>query len=569
MRNLVVSLGCGLLLAVGCGDDDSSSGPDAAPDATAPGPVAPFPDSYCPGSAGCTGTGDGVFKVGFGKASIVPVLVETEWTDDNDNGEFDSGEDYVDANGNDEFDPYWIAGFGTGRPAIGVSDGIWVRAIAFEHNDVRVAIAIVDSVGWFLTDIEPSLEDLPAALELDHVLVGSTHDHESIDTIGQWGRNDVTTGIDPDYIAFVRQATVDAVTDAVAALEPATMGVATAMTVDEGGSSLQYVGDRRDPVTLDPTVTIIRFASTTEPERTVASLVHWSAHPEYGGGRNNLISSDYAHWLRDTVENGAPATASEVAVDGIGGECLFVNGAIGGQIGDNGVEPNDSDGNPITDEGLHKSARIGVTVGRLALQAITSAEDVTDVADPALSFRTGKTNVGVENVYFHVAVIVGLFNRSFFGYDPDEPIDVGNYPYLESRVTYLQIGSVGIATAPGELDPGLAIGGYDGSQAWGDDFIDSDNEEPPDLTKAPGPPYLNDLIRENPGVDFPLVFGMTEDYIGYIVPDWNYVLHSQYPYLERSNGVHHYEETQSVGPLVEEQAVGAMRDIIRWRPPAD
>ena len=368
---------------------------------------------------------------------------------------------------------------------------------------------------------------------------------------------------------MVQQATVDAVTEAVGALEPVTMSVATTMTVDEGGSSLQYVGDRRDPVTLDPTLTIIRFASTAEPQRTVASLVHWSAHPEYGGSRNNLISADYPHWLRDTIENGAPATATEPAVDGIGGGCLFVNGPIGGQIGDNRVVPIDSDGNPITDDGLHKSARIGVTVGRLALEAITSADAVTDVSDPAIEFRTGKMNLVVENVFFHVAGIVGLFNRPFFGYDDSKPIDVGNYPYLDSRVTYLQIGSVGIATAPGELDPALAIGGYDGSQAWGDELIDSDNEDPPNLDDAPGPPYLKDLIRDNPGVEFPLVFGMTEDYIGYIVPAWNYVLDPNNPYIEEWNGSQHYEETLSLSPLVEQQAVGAMRDIIRWRAPGE
>ena len=561
---------CAFVVITACGGcDDAGSSADAGPDATVPGTVEPFPDRYCPGSEGCTGTGDGVLRVGFGKATIVPELVETEWTDTNGNGKWDSGEDYVDANGNGEFDPYWIAGFGTGRPATGVSDGIWVRAIAFEWNDVRVAIAIVDSVGWFITDIEPSLEQMPASLALDHVMVGSTHTHEAIDTVGKWGRNGVTSGLDPAYVAFVQQATVDAVSEAVGALEPVAMSVATVMAVDEGGSSLQFVGDRRDPVSLDPTVTIVRFASTADPERTVASLVHWSAHPEYGGSRNNLISSDYPHWLRETIESGAAETASEPAVEGIGGGCLFVNGAIGGQIGDNGVVPYEADGTPITDDGLHKSERLGVTVGRLALAAITSADAVTDVAAPEVHFRTGKMNLVVENVFFHVAAVIGLFNRPFFGFDESRPIDVGNYPYLGSRVTYLQIGSVGIASAPGELDPELAIGGYDGTQAWGDDFIGIGNEYPPNLDDAPPPPYLNDLLRDNPGVEFPLVFGMTEDYIGYIVPKWNFILDPSAPYLEEWNGAQHYEETQSLSPLVEEQAVGAMRSIILWRPPAN
>jgi hypothetical protein len=545
-----------------CGDDDSGGAPDAAPDAIVGGPIDPFPDKQCPGGEGCTGQGDGAFRVGAARATIVPELVETEWTDENGNSHWESSEDYVDANGNDEFDPYWIAGFGTGRPATGVSDGLWASAIVFEKNDVRVGLVIVDCVGWFISDIEPGLDALPASLELDHVIVGSTHTHEAIDTVGKWGKNELATGIDPDYIQMVRDATNTALADAVAALEPVNMSVAQAMTVDDTGSSLQYVGDRRDPVVLDPTVTVIRFAATAEPDRTVASLVHWSAHPEYGGSRNNLLSSDYAHWLRDTIANGAAATATEPEVAGLGGEVIFVNGPIGGQIGDNRVVPIDSDGVPITDDGLHKSERIGVTVGRIALEAISTAGEVTDVADPDVAFRTGKAWLVVENVFFHVAGLVGIFNRPFFGYDTTKAIDVGNYPYIDTRVTYLQIGSVGIATAPGELDPSLAIGGYDGSQAWGDEFIDSGNDDPPVLANAPPPPYLKDLIRDNDGVEFPLVFGMTEDYIGYIVPSWNYILDPSNPYLEEWNGSQHYEETLSLSPLVEDQAVGAMREII-------
>ncbi|RMH41028.1 MAG: hypothetical protein D6689_12150 [Deltaproteobacteria bacterium] len=552
-----------------CGGGDAA-GPDAGPADAGyqPGPIEPFPEAWCPGRPGCTGEGGGGLRVGAARASIMPELVETEWTDENGNGHYDSGEPFVDANGNGEFDPYWIAGFGTGRPAVGLNDGVWASAIAFEWRDVRVAIVVLDVVGWFITDHEPMLDLLPASLELDHVMMASTHDHEAIDTVGKWGRNELESGVDPDYIDFVRRQAAAAIEQAVAHLEPVTMEVAQTRTVDADGSSLRYVGDRRDPVILDPTLTVIRFAAAGEPERTVASIVHWAAHPEYGGSRNNLVSSDYPHWLRDTVENGAPATATEPAIDGIGGIAIFLNGPIGGQIGDNGVVPLDADGTPITSDGLHKSERIGVTVGRLALEAITSADRVVDVPDPQLHFRTGRMVLVVENVFFHVAGLIGLFNRPFFGYDETKPIDEGNFPYLESRVTYLQVGNVGLQTVPGELDPSIAIGGFDGSQAWGDDFIDPDNEFPPDLSKAPPPPYLRDLILANPGVEVPLVVGMGEDYLGYIVPAWNYILHPDNPYIEEFNGSQHYEETLSLGPDIEQQAVGPARLLLQWRPPA-
>ena len=567
MRYCILALVFGAATLVACGGDDDDDDDTLEADAgTERGPVDPFPEKYCPGSDGCSGDGDGTFKVGVGRVSIMPTLVETEWTDENGNAHFESKEDYVDANGNDEFDPYWIAGFGTGRPATGQNDDIYASAIAFEWNDLRIAIVVLDVVGYFMTDFEPGLELIPANLDLDHVMMASTHDHESIDTIGKWGRNDVRSGVDPDYIIFVQEKTAQAVQAAVADLEPATMSVAQGMTLNAAGSSLEFVGDRRDPVTLDPTITVIRFAAQSEPDRTIGSMVHWGAHPEYGGSRNNLVSSDYPYWLRDTIENGAPATTTEVAVEGIGGIAVFINGPIGGQIGDNRVDPLDTEGVPITDDGLHKSERIGVTVGRIGLAAITSAGEVTDVVAPTIEMRTGRINLIVENTFFHVAGLIGLFNRPFFGYDETKTIDVGNYPYLESRVTFLRIGPVGMASVPGELDPGLAIGGYDGSQSWGDDFIDPDNDDPPIMANAPGPPYLKDLILEQPGVDIPLVLGMTEDYLGYIVPAWNYILDPDNPFIEEWNGSQHYEETLSLSTYIEEDAVGPVRTLLQWRP---
>ena len=61
------------------------------------------------------------------------------------------------------------------------------------------------------------------------------------------------------------------------------------------------------------------------------TLVHWSAHPEYFWSKNNLITADYIYWIRDIVENGAPANpvCGLPAVDGLGGEVVYVNGPIG------------------------------------------------------------------------------------------------------------------------------------------------------------------------------------------------------------------------------------------------
>ncbi len=556
---LVASLGVGLW---GCGDDDADQ-PDAGP--FPGGPLEPFPDHYCPGSDGCTGEGDGTFSAGAAKVSIAPEITEWEWTDENANFLYEIGEPYVDTNGNGEFDPVWIAGLKNAHPAIDVRDGLWATAIVLEWNDIRIALVSLDAIGWFITDIEASLEALPGNLNIDKVIVAATHDHQSVDTIGLWGQHELKSGIDDDYQALVRAATVDAIVQAVGNLEPVNMTVAQTMTVDEGGSSLPFVGDHRDPKIIDPRITLLQFTATADPTRTVGTIVNWSAHPEYGGAKHNSLSSDIVHHIRDTIINGAPDTAAGPAAEGIGGEVIYVQGALGGQIGPNKIEVVAADGTILTEDGFDIAEAAGVNVGRLALLALSDADVAEDVTDPDLLFQTGEMWLVVENTFYHVAGLVRVFDREFMGYDTSKPIDEGNYPFIASRVTYLRIGNVGIATCPGEMHPELFIGGYDGSESWGMDIIDSDNENPPNLGAAPSGPFYRDQLLAKPGVDYALLFGLTEDFTGYVVPPWNYQLDDGAPYIEEALG-DHYEETNSVGRNGVLQTLDSITRIIDFEP---
>jgi hypothetical protein len=556
-----------LALLAACG-----GGGDGEPDAGLGGPRDPFPTLYCPGSPGCTGAGgDGVLRVGSGRMSITPDIAahETEWTDTDMNNQWDSGEDFVDTNSNGVFDAVWMAGFGNGRPAIDVHSGVWVSAIVFEWNDIRVGIAVVDAVGWMANEIDTTREMLPASLELDHLIISSTHVHESQDTMGLWGRKELETGLDLDYQQFIREQTVAAVSLAVERLQPVHMQIAQVEARDEDGSTLQYVGDNRDPNILDPTVTVVQFTLLDEPETTWATLVHWAAHPEYSGSRNNLITADYVDQLREVIVNGIGenTTRGLPALTGLGGDIVFLQGPLGGQIGPNGTMPIDEEGVAHSDDTLDVADSVGRNVARLALTAITG-EDVVDVDSPDIDMRTGELDLAVENTYYHVASIVGVFDREFYGHNANRPVGPENIPFIASRVSWLRVGPIGIITAPGELHPELFIGGYDGSATDGRDIVDPNNENPPNLANAPPGPYLRDLVLENPGVEFPLVLGLGEDMVGYIVPSWNYELDPNGPYISEAPG-DHYEETNSVGPRVEEQAVGAMRALLEWRPPSD
>ncbi|MBZ0235335.1 MAG: hypothetical protein K8M05_23610 [Deltaproteobacteria bacterium] len=165
-----------------------------------------------------------------------------------------------------------------------------------------------------------------------------------------------------------------------------------------------------------------------------------------------------------------------------------------------------------------------------------------------------------------MGALAGVLDRDFVGLDPERPIDDDNMPYVRSRVSYLELGPIAIVTAPGELHPELFVGGYDGSWSFGVPIVAADNPNPPDLATAPPPPYLRDLMDQQPGIEFPMVLGLAEDTVGYILPRWNFELSASAPYLEEASG-DHYEETNSVGPTCEAEIVGPMGQLVTWRRP--
>jgi hypothetical protein len=68
-------------------------------------------------------------------------------------------------------------------------------------------------------------------------------------------------------------------------------------------------------------------------------------------------------------------------------------------------------------------------------------------------------------------------------------------------------------------------------------------------------------------VRWAFVSGLGEDFLGYIIPRFNFVVHPVLPYIFEAQG-DHYEETNCIGPDSEDHLYGAMSAITRWRPDA-
>ncbi|MCS6913112.1 MAG: hypothetical protein RMK29_01830 [Myxococcales bacterium] len=500
----------------------------------------------CPGEPGCAPLGDGKLYVGVAVRDITPQVEPFE--DTNDNGVYDPGERFEDRNGNGSFDAYWLAGFAPGRLARGVHDPVWARALALRQNQTTVVLVAVDAIGLFRDEEEEVRRLLPAEAEVDLLLIHATHNHQSVDLIGTWGPSPMQRGVHDGYQNQVRRAMAAATVEALRTARPAQVTFGAIAVEDPGGEMGRYVADTRDPVVIDNVLHTMQFREAQGRGQPIATLINWANHPEAVGSHNRLISSDFVHYLRERVEQRG------------GGRVIYVSGALGGLLTPLPVEPLDEDRRPVRDSGFAKAEALGRAVADFALQAMTDPAAITlDGHQLTLSFRDTRFAVRLDNRRYHLAAGLGLFRRSLCCYDPMLPIGEDNLPWIETQLAYLRLGPAAIITNPGELAPELLLGGYDGRHAGTYRLLDPNQPNAPELGRAPRPPYLIDLMDgERPHRQ---TWGLTGDFVGPILPRFNFVLDADAPYLRAAPGDHD-EEMHSLGPLAEPQIVGTMRQLI-------
>jgi hypothetical protein len=208
--------------------------------------------------------------------------------------------------------PVYLAGFGRDRRAESVHDDLYVRALALLHAETRLIVAALDLIGLgrqHCGEIERRLEqEVPGT----RALISCTHTHHGPDTIGLWGPDVSTSGVDPDYMSALHERVLAAALAALSRTRPAALRA----------TSTQVRGlakNARDPEILDEELTCLQFCN---PE-TSAPLVTWMiypCHPEVLWKTNVHITSDYVGQMRRAVEAGT------------GAPCLGMVGALGGMM---------------------------------------------------------------------------------------------------------------------------------------------------------------------------------------------------------------------------------------------
>lgn len=568
MRKLLPIVG---LLAACSKDTDTDSGPAVPP-----------AEVSCPGDPACADN-TGQLQAGVAVASVVPTCFET-WADVDADATYDkaAGDTFSDCGcdrvcpddpawtaadsgeGDGVFQAAWIAGFGSGRAATGVrgaeqglvgeGDGLWARTVVLRDGDTTLAIASVDLVGWFFDDVLAVRERVRAlAPDVDHVIVHSTHTHQGVDTVGLWGRAALKSGYTPEHRAFLIETIAQTVADASQSAVPVSLrlGRVSASSYDAERGIHNVLDDARDPWVVIDDVGAAQLIA--EDGATVATLVSWACHPETRSDDNTLMSSDFAHALRRTVEGGAHWQSRDTP--GVGGVAIYLNGAVGGMQTALHTEVHDPDGGVWSSSSWEKADAQGILLGEMALDALGGGETV---ANPDLSFQARELHLPVENMTYQTAFLADIVVRELYDWDPTAPIEVGNIPHVRTEVDRVDLGPLQILTAPGEVLPEVYEGGYDGSHihAPGVPLIDPNNPNPPDLAAAPAGPYWRDRM----GADHRWLVGLANDELGYVIPPYDFVLADSAPWFTEAEG-DHYEETNSLGPQTQPLLEAKVREL--------
>jgi hypothetical protein len=383
-------------------------------------------------------------------------------------------------------DPVFLAGFGDNRRATGYHDRLWARGVVLDSKGVRVAIVAVDLIGYFKNEIDTVRGLVSPASEIDYALVASTHQHEGPDTIGIWGPDSFTTGIDFGYVDFVNASIADCIDDAAAALQPARVYYATA---DSAGLSLGLdpeddgfgvsdgkvlAGDAAlAPATagriVDPNLAVMQLTTREAPFDVIATLVNFGSHPESLGPDNKLVTSDFPHFVRERVE-------AEY-----GGLAIWLSGDLGVLQGPLDIDVLDPDTGM---RAMRRSFRFAEVHGtQLAERAIEAIDAVRlgpgglpnpsqGAPAPKIGFsRVDPVAVRLDNPFFRFFIALGVISPRRDLYT-DGMVDdsVGTLPPpadflpaaagedLHTEVGAVQIGRGAFAVVPDELDPQIGFG---------------------------------------------------------------------------------------------------------------
>lgn len=390
---------------------------------------------------------------------------------------------------------YYIAGYRMDHPVTGVNDPLTVSAMWLDCKDeggiVLVSADVIGLTGYDVNTVRESLGDFMKKTGCKLVSISCTHSHASLDTVGYWGRlMPPQSGVDKEYLAQLQAAIKEVCIKA----------------YENRKEGKLYMGDTHVPEAVEggraqknDRLTRMRFVPADGSAETW--MLNFCAHPNTMGGDCTKISADYPYYMREYINR-----EKKVNV-------LFSSGAIAAA---NIAE--------LAEDRTERTRLGGEMLGKAALEISNDVQldaEITVVHQPYYA--------PIENYVLGFMFILGLVHARAY---PNKDSSLGIA--LLTEMNYIKIGSQKILTLGGEAFAESIWGGYF-------DAANSGTGLSPEINAKPLAEIAND-----PNL---IIYGVSNDMTGYMVPSNNVVLHPTQAYLSsyRDNlDRNHYHETNGL-----------------------
>ena len=383
------------------------------------------------------------------------------------------------------------------KAATAIYDDQRVRVIAVNDGSGRgtVVFASLDAFGLSYPDvrgIRKELADFAAANNIVGINISVLHQHSCVDTFGMNGDllkmiftnpalNVINNTFGTDYkllngqnesfMEHLYDVTVDSIKQAVNSM---TTGKMYYSEIEAG----EFIHDKREPMVYDTKVHRFRFVPDNGTKETW--LCNMAIHCVGNGAAGTAITGDYPYYVEQEVNK---AGANYIQIQGA--ELAITTSHSSLDI----------------PEGTPRLESLKIYGTALGKHIVESDAAETEVA-PLLNYRMKEYYVPVTNQILAFAGKLGALTNKVVATD-----DNNTELEVVTELGYLEFGTeLAVAVIPGELEPAIAYGGYlDAENSWtGTDF---------------DYPTLQEIVGADKEL---LVFGLTNDQIGYILEDNDY-----------------------------------------------
>jgi hypothetical protein len=322
-----------------------------------------------------------------------------------------------------------LGGYGErkSRPATGVHDRVWAKALTFQDGASRRAVVTADILAFPPGFREAVADRLGSGWEPAQLLFLASHSHSSLDLMALHPRN--VFGI-PEMGVFHKELAdwlVGRLAEAVlkASETPVAMRAGSAVKPLPGWNR-----NRRQGPDVDPNLTVTRVDA--EDGKPLAVLVNWTAHPTFMDAQHMEFSGDWPGHLQRTME----------ALIGRGVTVLYYNGAEG----DQSPVPRHS-GAPAWEQAECYGRELGIEAWRLW-------EGIQPSAAPVFRWHCEPVSLPPRSAHSDFMRTGG----KEYGLTP-ENVDLllGALCPETTHCTAMRLGDLVIAGVPGEMAAGLGL----------------------------------------------------------------------------------------------------------------